>query len=284
MLSKAVALLALVALVGAVHEDDVSRLYSHALSFAQDSHHYSSGLRANVNAQFFLHGWDELELRQCSECPAGKAVQRPCSVSRDTVCHDGPAAKIISTPAGFMPYEEDGAGQKWVRVIQMKEDIAVSRDEVGDIKVSLSDGGDSAKVSDDTINFFTHKSGRRVYRIKSLKKAAKYAYISVAEEHDDTKASWGMVTRSSFIKLADDKLDCSNTNGWGKFTHAWVDLLYSTPRQATEDCDRYFMGHGRFDCYRKPNMNVRCICGGSRCNPRSYPMLDDVEVHVLVEE
>lgn len=78
-----------------------------------------SALKVNVEGRFFLEGWDELELAECSECGEGQTVAFPCSLTHNTECEDTEGEGNNDQPAynGFLP-KEAGTGWKLVRRVK----------------------------------------------------------------------------------------------------------------------------------------------------------------------
>eukprot|EP00300_Choanocystis_sp_HF-7_P003544 c12706_g1_i2.p1 GENE.c12706_g1_i2~~c12706_g1_i2.p1 ORF type:complete len:165 (+),score=26.87 c12706_g1_i2:178-672(+) len=59
---------------------------------------FSPALQATVSSTFYLSGFDQLELVDCTRCPAGAFVKQECTTTTDTVCEFNQCSGVETNP------------------------------------------------------------------------------------------------------------------------------------------------------------------------------------------
>jgi hypothetical protein len=194
---------------------------------------------------------------------------------------------VVSIPCGgygnavAAPTDPTCPTQKWAKILAFDDYYTPTIDTFGDLSVG------AGKVTDNEVNELRSGSptynGRNVYMFK-CSKADKYAFLYSSRNYVDTTTSWNLNDGGDKAPNALRTTPC-HTGSDHTFSQYWIDYLYGG--SGGESCNRYFVGHGNFDCYSVGG-GVRCMKGGSSGGQGScaggYSMLGFCEMFLLVDE
>jgi hypothetical protein len=221
-----------------------------------------NALKVNVEGHFFLDGWDQLELKECSDCPEGKITTKQCSITHDTECgdEDDIPAGHVRTSAGTFRAETmtDSEGRTWVMTHRWADKYQPKTDAFGDWDTE----GD-AKLSDEQINSISTE-GNRVYMFESPE-ADKVLYIATDKPHNDMAKSFGSEAQHGMLVAKNQAVDLDALDKAAKFEYAsYKGSFDGYSVGGGQTCNRWFMGYHRNDCYSVGN-GWRCMQGGASC-------------------
>jgi hypothetical protein len=168
---------------------------------------------------------------------------------------------VVSIPcdaygnAAAIPTDPKCPKQKWTKILAFDDSYTPTRDTFGDLSVG------AGKVTDCEVNKLasgspTPYADLNIYMFK-CEKADQYAFIYSDRPFQDEESNWNLMVKGYPNALRD--IPCAPEYDH-KFSQKWIDYLYGGA--GSETCNRYFVGHGTFDCYQEKG--VRCFKGGSK--------------------
>ena len=135
------------------------------------------------------------------------------------------------------------------------------------------------KLADTAINALRASAyttgGENVYRFKCAG-SSKWAWMKSNDAWVDSSASWGLLIGGSKKNAMTTVNTFSSVGSYSTFTQTWIDYYHGGTGGSN---DRYFMGHGQFDCYNDSPTGQRCFKGGQHGYGQAWT---DCEVYLLV--
>ena len=119
-----------------------------------------------------------------------------------------------------------------------------------------------SKFSDSFINAIVGQSNR-VLRFTAPGYAK--AYVRTNRQYSDSTHSMNVGPRDDWTRAyVGGDYDPDVLHSMGRFNNDWIDFLHISKGGAGQNCNRWFMGHGSFDCYAGSH-DYRCFNAGSEC-------------------
>jgi hypothetical protein len=187
-----------------------------------------------------------------------------------TTCADVEVTGEYQLRLGFAAFCLVADGAKWMKISSWGESAPLSTGARSGAECATVRGRD-CKLSDRDINLVIDSSRERYYRLEADGKDDKM-YLYTDNPYSDTAVSWGIGPRVAQGIVSDAFPGDELRQHGPSFTQNFVDFYYVTDAayRRTTGCQRYFVGHGRVDCYSNSRCNCRCISGGTQCSHGRY--------------
>lgn len=223
----------------------------------------------------------DLLLDNCEQCGNGTCSScRPPFVLKGTECVrpktcadvDVSGEYSLRTDLGleFNVYCEVADGNKWMKISAWSQSYTLNTG-TWNAAACGTRTGNNCKLSDIQINSIINSpSNARFYRLVPDQFPSN-VYLYTERDYRDSSYSWNINPRASRAMVSEVFLEDELRYHATFFSQDWMDFYYvtNTAYQRTSTCERYFVGHGRRDCWSN-GCSCRCIRGGSSCNRGRY--------------
>jgi len=206
-------------------------------------------------------------------------LARCCKLSLDAVTSTGVHTMCGAGQEHDVYVQVDG-GVKFARVAAWGSQRPISTAQSGTMS-ELTKSGTSpsvsgfAKFSDSFINAIVGQSNRV---LRATAPGYSNVYIRTNKQYSDSTHSMGVGPQDGWTRsYVGGSYNRGTINGGGRFSHDWIDFLYVNAHGQGEGCNRWFMGHGHFDCYAESQVQ-RCFNTGANCG--RYRKIQHVSVWV----